>query len=199
LVKVEPNIRSTDDLKAYREQKIAEIEKILDETQEESVDKPYYPVVITMNRPVSLVEMRQMLGKYNPSMASVLRSGDTINYLPKADLIKNEDALIINSVKFVSTEGGGQLSYDTLTKENEMSKLEKQIATKEKELNGVDDYQLVRGVTSVVGGIHRDNVLPMQDDPRVFLADIGPADMYEGRVSVALWDDVYEEVEKYSK
>lgn len=196
VLRVQPNIHSKDDLIAYREQKLTEIEGILKATEEASIEKPYYPVVITMQRPVSLADMRKMLSEHNPTMAKVLRS-TAVKYLPKAELVKDEDTLLISSVKFVSTAGEGQLSYETLTQEKEISKLEKQIADREKELNGVEDYQLIKGVTSVVGGIHRDSVMPIQDDPRVFLADIGPADMYEGQAEMTLWDDVYKEVEQY--
>ncbi|MFH1652464.1 MAG: hypothetical protein ABIE74_00245 [Pseudomonadota bacterium] len=196
---VQPNINSKGELLAYREQKIEEAEQILALTRNKSVEKPYYPVVITMNKPISLAEVRQMLGRYNPSVAKVLKSVGSINYLPKAELVKNEDALIIGSVKFVSTEGGGQLSYDTLTREKEMSKLEKQIAFKEKELNGVENYRVVKGITSVTGGIHRDSIMSIQEDANVFLADIGPIDMYKTKPETVLWNDIYRDVEKYSK
>lgn len=199
IARVETNINSKEDLQAYREQKLAETEDILDATEEDSAEQAYYPAVITMKRPVSLAEMRSMLSAYDPTVADLLKKSGPIKFLPKAELIKNQDALVIDSVKFISTTGQGQLSYETLTQEKELSKLERQIATKEKELNGVEDFQLVKGVTSVRGGIHRDTIMQMQDDSRVFLADIGPAKMYEERPDVVVWEDIYEEVEIYSE
>ena len=194
-----PVIGSQEDLEAFRAYKLTQIEHILAETRSESADKPYYPVIITMNRPVSLAEMRQMLSQYNPTVAKFLTTNPLVKYLPKVELVKNEDRLLISTLKFVSTQGGGQMSYDTLTNDEEISRLEEQIAIKEKELNGVDGYQLFKGITSVYGGIHRDSILPIQQHPYVFLADIGPVEMYEQRPESVLWDDVYEEVEKYSK
>lgn len=195
---VQPNIHSKEDLMAYREQKIAEIEGILEATAEQSIETPYYPAVITMKRPVSLANLRKMLARYNPTVAAALQlATEPVLYLPKVQLVESQDALVIQSAKFVSTQGGGQFSSETLSDEKQLSKLEKQIAQKEKELNGIEDYRLIKGVTSIRGGIHRDSVLSLQEDPNVFLADIGPAEMYEDPMNLAVWADLSYQAEKY--
>lgn len=197
VVRIVPRINSYDDLIAYREMKHDEAKRILNSTRDRSGDRPYYPVVITMKKPVPLQTFRAMLGEYNPSVAKALTEEGSIKYLPKGALVVDKDTLLADFIKFNSTVGHGRLAYETLTSDGEILKLERQIAAKQRELNGVGDYQLVKGVISVTGGIHRDTVVKMQGDPRVFLADIGPPELYEDTVQGALWEDIYALVEQY--
>ena len=196
---VEPNVNSRDELAAYREFKIAEAAQILELTKAQGEDRPYYPAFITFAKPLSIAELNELITRYDPSVQKALAAhgaSKSANLL-KANLVKGEDALLIHSVRFNSTVGGGQLAYETMADSEGLSKLEEGIASQERELNGLSDYQLIAGITSIAGGVHRDSVLTINDDPQVFLADIGPQDLYEGKVAYARWDDVSELVEKY--
>jgi hypothetical protein len=198
-LRVRPNIQSYDDLLAYREMKIQEAKEILDATKDQSAETPYYPVVVTMRRPVTLSELNNLIRDYNPTTkgeVSVLLNRN-VKALPKADLVKNVDFLLIDQVKFVSSTGNGQLSYETLSDPVSLANLESKLAARDMKYNGTSSYELIKGITSVTGGIHREQLLNLENEPAVFLADIGPMDLYEGKAAAALWGDVYAEVERY--
>jgi hypothetical protein len=186
--KVIPNIYSKEDLLAYRDMKIAEAAEILELTKDETEEKPYYQAVITMRRPLPLPQFMELIQGYNSSTA---KSGGL------TDLVPGEDKLIVNVVRFVSTSGGGQLSAESLSNAEELAELESKVSNYERQFNGVNDYQLIKGVTSILGGIHRDRVMRIQDEPDVFLADIGPAGLYQGTADRASWDNLYPQVEEY--
>ncbi len=198
-LRVVPHIRSRDELLRYRESKMAEAAEILAMTEEASAEKPYYPAVITLKRPLSIDEFNKLLSNYNPSVQKALSAPgfSKAAHLSKAELTKGEDKIIASVIRFNSTTGKGQLHYETMADGEQLSRLEQGLAAKEKELNSIADYELVKGITNFVGGIHRDEVIKMFDDPRVFLADIGPIDLYQGEVQYAYWDDVSELVQKY--
>lgn len=195
--RVIPNINSKEDLIAYRAMKIAEIEDILDLTEDQMANKSYYQTVITMKKPIPLAQFLNILRSYNPTMDKILKSVKTPNYIPKAETVKDEDMLIVNVVRFRATSGGGQLGADTLSNPEELAKLEMELGKRIKKHTGKDNFQLVQGVTSIMGGIHRDKVLEIQDAPDVFLADIGPIELYEGTADRASWNDIYTQVEEY--
>jgi hypothetical protein len=199
-VLLKPVIQSPDDLTAYRNLKIAEAQAILDATKEQSKDKPYYPVVITMWRPVSLTELNQLIRSYNPSTSPEVTKllYQHVKALPKTEIVKDVDKLVIDQVKFVSTTGSGQLSYETLTDQVALAELEAKLSAKEMELNAVTDFQLIAGITSIKGGIHRDQLMQLENEPQVYLADIGPKELYDGSVVGAKWNDVYKEVNQYT-
>ena len=199
-LRVEPNIQSPDDLLRYRELKIAQAAEILEMTKEQSEDRPYYPVVITMRRPVSLPQLNRLIRNYNPTTSQEVTKllERNIKALPKTEIVKDVDMLVIDLVKFVSTSGGGQLSPETLSDPVGLARLEAKLAVREMEHNGVFNYQLIRGVTSISGGIHREHLMRLEGEPTVFLADIGPKELYEGEVTAALWGDIYDEVDQYA-
>jgi hypothetical protein len=199
VVRIVPQIRSRDDLEAYRELKREEAAEILVLTEEASWERPYYPVIVTLAQPITITELNDMLSHYDPSISTSLGRGKASKNarLIKAALVKNEDKLIVNTVRFHSTTGKGQLSYETMSDAEQLVALEQQLAAKEEELNGITEYQLVSGIVSLLGGIHRDDVMTLNDDPRVFLADIGPIDLYQGDVAYAHWDDLSDEVARY--
>lgn len=197
---VKPNIDSPEALESYRQIKINEAAEILEATKEASKEAPYYPVVITMNRPIPLSELNSLIRNYNPTTAKevTILLEKKVKALPKTELVEGRDMLFIEQVKFVSTTGNGKLSYETLSDAAQVAGLEAKLAAKELRYNGVANYELVRGVTSVRGGIHRDSLMRLENEPQVFLADIGPKEFYDRSVATALWNDVYEYVEKYS-
>jgi hypothetical protein len=199
VLRVGPNVESRDELMMYRELKIAEAAEILAITEEASKERPYYPAIITLAQPLTLAQFNELVAHYNPSIQKSLSAMGSSKsaQLGKAELVKGVDKLVVNAVRFNSTNGKGQLSYDTMADGEQLASLEEGLAAKEQELNQIEDYQLVAGITSLVGGVHRDDVLSLHDDSRVFLADIGPIDLYEGSVDYALWDDVSDLVAKY--
>ena len=195
--RVKPDIRSKKDLITYRDLKNAEAKYILETTADQSNDTPYYPVVITMNKPITLPQLLSLIGRYNPSLSKSVQAKaiTTMQYLPKVETVAGEDRLIINVVKFESSNGRGQLTAETLSKPDELEALRSQIA--ERELNDAADFELIKGVTSIMGGVHRDSFFAVQEDTDVFLADIGPKELYTGEVDRASWNDVYDEVSRY--
>ncbi len=198
-LRVKPNIFSREDLLAYRELKISQAREILDATRDQSQKSPYYPVVVTMKRPISFSELNRLIKKYNPTTSKevAILLEKNVKALPKVELIKDVDTLVVQQLRFVSTVGGGQLSYESLSDPVGLARLEAKIAAKEAQYNGVTNYELVRGVISIKGGVHRDHLMNLEDEPEVFLADIGPKEIYDGTVNVALWEDIYEDVELY--
>ncbi len=196
---VRPNINSRDDLLRYREMKIAEVAEILDLTEDASGERPYLPVVITMARPVTIAELNDIISRYDPSVEKAIGSAgfERSACLGKAVLAKGVDGLLPAAIRFNSTTGRGQLHYETMANVDELSEIEEALAAREEEMNGISDFELVKGITSVIGGIHRDDALSVYDDPRVFLADLGPLDLYRGEVVHAFWDDVSDFVERY--
>ncbi|MFA4874002.1 MAG: hypothetical protein WC956_03565 [bacterium] len=199
LLIIKPNINSRDELMQYRELKKAQALQILQKTWGASGERPYYPAIITMARPITIAELNDLISSYNPSVKSSLtKSGrSSIARLEKAEFVAGVDKLVINNIRFNSTTGKGQLSYETMSDERQLADLEQGLAAKESELNGIEQYQLVEGITSVFGGVHRENVISLFDDPRIFLADIGPAEIYDGKIADARWDDVSALVSKY--
>lgn len=198
VMSVRPNIESLDELLQYREFKLHEITEILDITEDASAESPYYPVVVTFQKPVTLSELNQILTGYNPSFQKAAKfstAGD--KSLLKADAERGTDGLIINAVRFNTTTGHGQLSYDSISDLEGLSQLETKLAEKELDLNGIDNFELVKNVTSIIGGVHRQSVMPLNNDPHVYLADIGPAELYKGEVVYAFWDDLTQFVNKY--
>ncbi len=199
-LRVVPDIDSIDELMAYRELKRAEAQEILTLTEEEARGRrPYFPVVVTMARSLSISEFNEMVSKYNPSASKSLKSPgfDRSAYLAKAYPVNGDDRILPRSIRFNSSTGRGQLHYETMADGEQLSRLQETIAEKEKALNGIDDFSLVDGITSFVGGVHRENVISLYDDARVFIADIGPIELYRGDVTYAFWDDVSDSVQKY--
>lgn len=45
----------------------------------------------------------------------------------------------------------------------------------------------------------RDKIFELQNDDRVFLVDLGPKSIYEGKGMTAYWSDVAYYVEKFGK
>ncbi|MFH1829406.1 MAG: hypothetical protein ABH871_01345 [Pseudomonadota bacterium] len=199
VLRVVPNINSRDELIRYREFKRAEAAKILSITEDASAEKPYYPAVITLAKPLTIAQFNELISNYNPSVKKAMMTAGPIKttHLEKAEIVKDVDKIIPSVIKFNSTTGRGQLHYETMADEEQLARLEEGLAAKEKELNSIENYQLVAGIRSFVGGVHRDNVIGLFDDSRIFLADIGPADLYEGNVTHALWDDVSDQAERY--
>lgn len=198
---VRTNIGSREDLLKYRDMKVTQAARILEETRDRSQERPYYPVVVTMRRPVSLPELNRLIGRYNPTTAKAATKllEKNVKALPKVELVKDVDMFIVDQVKFVSTTGGGQFSYETLSDPAGLARLEAKLAAREMKYNNVDNYQLIKGVTSIRGGIHRDRLMGMEEEPDVFLADIGPKELYDGTVPVALWEDVYGAVAQFTQ
>ncbi len=199
VVRITPAIRSRDDLEAYRELKVAEAAEILVLTEEASRERPYYPVIVTLAQPITIAELNDMISHYDPSISTSLTGvkASPSTHLAKAELVKGVDTLVVSTVRFHSTTGAGQLSYETMSDPGQLAGLEQGMAANEEELNGITEYELVTGIVSLLGGVHRDEVMRLNDDPRVFLADIGPIDMYRGDVAYAYWDDLSEEVARY--
>jgi hypothetical protein len=199
-LRVVPAIDSIDELMAYRELKRAEAREILALTEEEAEGRmPYFPVVVTMARSLSISEFNEMVSKYNPSASKSLKSPgfDSSAYLAKAHPVDGDDRVLPRSIRFNSSTGKGQLHHETMADGEQLSHLQETIAEKEKVLNGIGDFSLVDGITSFVGGVHRENVISLYDDARVFIADIGPIELYRGDVTYAFWDDVSDSVQKY--
>jgi len=196
---VKPAIDSRDDLLRYREMKVAEVAEILEITEEASADKPYYPAVITFARPISIAEFNDLISDHNPSVkALVSKAGFSKSQnLAKAELVKGVDKIVADVVRFDSTVGHGQLFYETMTDGAQLGRLEAGIAEREARLNGRDDFKLIEGIRNFRGGVHRDAVMRLFDDSRVFLADLGPIDIYDEAVTYAYWDDVSDLVERY--
>lgn len=196
---VRPTIASRDDLLRYRELKVAEAAEILAVTGERATKTPYYPVIVTLAQPITLAELNDLISQYDPSLQKkVSAAGPSLSkYLAKAELVKDSDQLLPHAVRFLSSTGRGQLSYETMTNAEELAALEAGLAAQEEQENGIADFQLVAGVTVVLGGVHRDGLMPLNNDPRVFLADVGPRELYTGEVQDAIWDDVSNLVATY--
>jgi hypothetical protein len=199
VVRVAPKINSRDELLMYRELKKAEAAEILGMTEEASAENPYYPAVITLAKPLTIAEFNELISNYDPSIKKAMTAAGLpkATHLEKAEIVKDVDKIIASVIKFNSTTGKGQLHYETLADEQQLKQLESELAKQESEQNSIEDYELVKGITSFGGGVHRTDVMNLYDDPRVFIADIGPIDLYEGSVQFARWDDVSELVERY--
>jgi len=196
---VRPNIASRDDLLRYRDMKILEAQEILELTEERGGERPYFPVVITLAQPIPISELNDMLSGYDPSMEkSIAALGPSKSVqLGKAQFEKGVDRILPNIIRFNSTTGRGQLSYDSMSDGKQMARMEDELAKLEREQNGIEGFELVAGVRSVMGGVHRDGLMALYDDSRVFLADIGPIELYRGDVVTAYWDDVSDLVSTY--
>lgn len=198
-VRVLPAIGSLDELMEYRDLKREEAARILAMTAEMGEEKPYLPAVVTMSRPVTISEFNTMLMRHNASVQKTFSApgSNSESSILKAEFIKGEDVVLPRSIRFLTTTGRGQLSYETMADGEQMARLGAELSGREEELNGISGFNLVEGITSFVGGVHRDWLLRLFDDPGVFLPDVGPIELYEGGVAYAFWDDLSDEVERY--
>lgn len=198
-VRVLPAIGSLDQLMEYRDLKRDEAARILAITAELGEERPYLPAVVTMSRPVTISEFNIMLARHNASARKAFSEpgSNSESSILKAEFIKGEDVVLPRSIRFLTTTGRGQLSYETMADVEQMARLGAELSGREEELNGISGFDLVEGITSFVGGVHREWLLRLFDDPGVFLPDVGPMELYEGAVAYAFWDDLSDEVERY--
>lgn len=169
-IKVKDDISSPEDLAEYKKIKDAETLKILELTKD-FPNEVQYPSVVTFNEPVSREKVE--------------------------NIAKNAgEGASVRVIKYVSTHGGGEIPYEMLDTQA-MKDLELRLKKIQKRDNNIDDFQLVKGVSALKGGLNRDAIQSIADDPKTFVVDIGPVEMYEKGGVQAAWDDVANKVAQF--
>lgn len=159
-------IKSKEDLMAYREIKMKEMREILESTNQER-----YAAILTFNKPLSRSELDDIVSKYS---------------------------LIVGNVRYISTEGGGEMPFEMINNDEEIRILESKMNELMRNIgNKTSEFKLVKGFTAARVSIPKNEVIPLSLNPNIFLVDLGPKELYENKSAIAEWEDVAYYVEKF--